>query len=71
MFPKESMHLSSKIIGAILGLLVGIAIIMIGFFKAMFVILCTIMGYVLGKFVDNPESLRKVLDRILPPGGYK
>ncbi|MDD4569918.1 MAG: DUF2273 domain-containing protein [Tepidanaerobacteraceae bacterium] len=57
-----------KIIGGILGLLIGIVIIVFGFFKALFVIICTILGYYIGKSTDNKEKFRDFLDKILPPG---
>jgi len=46
----------------------GIVILVFGFFKALFVILCVVIGYYIGKIVDNKESIREILDRILPPG---
>lgn len=70
-FSKSSKQFSSKMVGAILGLLVGIVIVIVGFFKALFIILCSIIGYYIGKLMDDPESLRVFLDRILPPGGFR
>lgn len=70
-FSEASKRFSSKTIGAILGLLVGIVIITVGFLKALFIALCTLIGYYVGKFIDNPENLRSFLDKILPPGGYR
>lgn len=57
-----------EIIGGITGLIVGIIIIALGFFKALFVIFCTILGYYIGKNADKKEDIRSVLDKILPPG---
>lgn len=57
-----------KIVGAILGLVIGIIILVFGFFKTLFVILTTILGYWIGKFLDSRISLRDFLDKILPPG---
>lgn len=57
-----------KIIGGILGLIIGIIIIALGFFKAIFVIICAILGYYIGKSIDNKEDIRALLDKILPPG---
>lgn len=70
-FSEVSKRFSGKIIGAIVGLLVGITIIIMGFLKALFIVLCTLVGYYIGKFIDNPENLRSFLDKILPPGGYR
>lgn len=57
-----------KIIGTILGLLIGIIIIVLGVLKGLFIILCAIIGYYIGKIVDNKDSIGRILDRILPPG---
>lgn len=57
-----------KIIGGILGLFIGIIIILFGFFKTLFVILCAIIGYYIGKSTDSKNGLRDLLDKILPPG---
>ncbi len=57
-----------KIIGGILGLIIAIIIISLGFLKAVFVILCTVLGYYIGKLIDNKEDIRDILDKILPPG---
>lgn len=62
-----SMH-RGKIIGGILGLIIAIIIISLGFLKAVFVILCTVLGYYIGKLIDNKEDIRDILDKILPPG---
>ena len=50
-----------KIIGCILGLIIAIIIITFGFLKALFIILCTIIGYYIGKFIDNKEDIRDIL----------
>lgn len=57
-----------KILGGIFGLIIGIIIIAMGFLKALFVILCTLVGYYIGKSIDNKEDIRDILDKILPPG---
>jgi uncharacterized membrane protein len=57
-----------KIIGGILGLIIATIIISLGFLKAVFVILCTVLGYYIGKLIDNKEDIRDILDKILPPG---
>jgi uncharacterized membrane protein len=62
-----SMH-RGKIIGGILGLIIATIIISLGFLKAVFVILCTVLGYYIGKLIDNKEDIRDILDKILPPG---
>lgn len=57
-----------KIIGGILGLVAGIIIITLGFFKALFIVLCSIGGFYIGNIIDNNISIRDIIDKILPPG---
>ncbi|ADL08067.1 DUF2273 domain-containing protein [Thermosediminibacter oceani] len=57
-----------KILGAILGFLAGVLILVFGFIKAIFLISCVFIGYYIGKHLDKGESLRDILDKILPPG---
>jgi len=57
-----------EIIGGIVGLIIGIIIITLGFFKTIFVILCTVLGYYIGKNVDKKDDILNLLDKILPPG---
>lgn len=61
-------HHSGKIVGTLGGLIIGILIIALGFFKALFVLLCMGLGFFVGKRIDQKEDLMEVLDRILPPG---
>lgn len=62
------MEHKGKIIGACLGLVISLLIILFGFFKTFFIALCVCFGYILGKKVDNNEDIRKLLEKILPPG---
>lgn len=59
---------SGKIIGIITGMLAGIFILVFGFFHTMFVMLCMICGYVVGKRIDEKEDIMDILGKILPPG---
>lgn len=56
-----------EINGAAIGALVGIFIILIGFWKTIFMGLCTFAGYYIGKKISSNE-LVELLDKILPPG---
>ncbi len=59
---------SGKIIGIISGMLMGIFILVFGFFHTMFVMFCMIVGYVVGKRIDEKEDIMDILGKILPPG---
>lgn len=56
----------AKCIGAFLGLLFGISSLVVGFFKTIFIVICIVLGYYIGKKIDNRESIIEVIQRILP-----
>lgn len=65
-----------KFLGAFLGFLIGVMILTIGFFKSLFIIICTIIGYTLGGRSYTKASIKEFiykvkdwLERNLPPGG--
>ena len=60
-----------KITGILLGMLLGIFILLFGFFQTMFVMLCMIAGYVVGKRIDEKEDIMDILGKLLPPGYYR
>jgi uncharacterized membrane protein len=57
-----------KSIGAIIGFIVALSAITIGFFKTLFIVICILLGYFVGKKIDNKESIIEVIERILPDG---
>lgn len=62
---------SGKITGLVFGMLVGIFILIFGFFRTMFVMLCMISGYIVGKRIDEKEDIMDILGKLLPPGHYR
>lgn len=54
-----------KVSGVLLGLLFGILVISIGFFKTLFLSLCITLGYIIGKKIDNNEDLIYFIEKIL------
>lgn len=50
-----------KTIGTLTGFLVAIFILTLGFFKTFFICICTLLGYILGKKIDNGENIRDLL----------
>lgn len=52
--------------------IIGILICVFGFFKTLFIILFTAVGFFVGSFLFGDMSkFKKFLDRILPPGGVR
>jgi len=58
-----------KILGGLIGLVFALMIIRFGFFWSIFIGICVLAGYFIGKRMDdNKEDLVDVLDKFLPPG---
>jgi uncharacterized membrane protein len=62
---------SGKIIGVLIGFILALLILAIGFFQALFVLFCMVVGYILGKWIDDKEDLMEILDKLLPPGTHR
>jgi uncharacterized membrane protein len=65
------LHHSGKISGVTIGLLVGIFILAVGFFQTLFVMICVIIGYVVGKRIDEKEDIMDILEKLLPPNYHR
>lgn len=57
-----------KVIGVSLGLIIGIFVLLIGFWKTLFLLLCMGIGYWIGGISDKKGRFVAFLDRILPKG---
>lgn len=58
-----------KVLGLLAGLVLALLVYRFGFFWTLFILICSGLGYWIGKRLDEePESLMQMLDRILPPG---
>ena len=55
-----------KVLGLLSGFLVSILLLTVGFIKTFFIVGCSLIGYFIGKRIDNHEDLRDIVDRILP-----
>ncbi|MCX7885205.1 MAG: DUF2273 domain-containing protein [Caloramator sp.] len=55
-----------KFIGTVIGLIIAIFVLSIGFFKTLFIAICAFMGYYIGKKIDNKESIVEIIQKILP-----
>ncbi|HZK33847.1 MAG TPA: DUF2273 domain-containing protein [Bacillota bacterium] len=57
-----------KSVGVVCGLLFGIIVLIIGFFKSLFIGICIGLGFWIGNLHDKQESFLAFLDKILPSG---
>lgn len=61
-----------EINGALIGLVIAICVLVIGFFQTLFISICVLVGYYIGKKISKDKNyLRNLLDRFLPPGTYR
>jgi len=59
-----------KILGAVGGLVFAMLVIRFGILWTLFILLCCGIGYWVGKRLDEePDSLLRILERLIPPGG--
>ena len=59
-------------VGAVIGLLLALSLVLFGFLKTLFLIGMTVLGYFLGaRYFSNREAFRDLLDKILPPGMFR
>lgn len=66
-FRNMLLHYRGRIIGTLLGLFVALIFVHYGLFKGFFILSLAVIGYVVGTRLDGDESLRELLERILPP----
>lgn len=57
-----------RAIGLMLGFVIALSILVIGFLKTFFIVICTLLGYYIGRKFDKNENIFELLERILPNG---
>jgi uncharacterized membrane protein len=58
--------------GAAVGLILAILILLLGFFRVLFIAILTGVGYYIGKRLHEDKNyIKNLLDRVLPPGTYR
>ncbi len=56
-----------RVVCSAAGLLVGVLFILLGFFRAVFLLICIGLGFYIGNKMDEGENLVDLLDNLLPP----
>lgn len=65
-------QLSTGAKGAVLGFILGLLLIVFGLWKTIFVLLMTLIGYIVGlRVFTRYGSVRDFLDKIFPPGFFR
>lgn len=57
-------HHRGKTIGVGAGFFFGLMVAVFGFFEAVFISLCMVIGYVIGKRIDENIDFRDLMDRM-------
>jgi uncharacterized membrane protein len=57
-----------RVVGAGVGLVFGLLVLLLGFWRGVFLVACVWLGWLIGSRVDAKESLADLLNRFLPPG---
>ncbi|NLZ93140.1 MAG: DUF2273 domain-containing protein, partial [Firmicutes bacterium] len=55
-----------KVLGGFLGLLIGLTILLFGFWRSLLLFFCIAAGIYLGRFFDRHEVLQSLLQRFWP-----
>lgn len=53
-----------KAIGVIIGLLAAILFLTFGFWRALFIILCIVVGYFIGKRIDEDQNFNQWIKKL-------
>ncbi|HRX20159.1 MAG TPA: DUF2273 domain-containing protein [Syntrophomonadaceae bacterium] len=53
-----------KTIGVVIGLLAAILFLSFGFWKTIFIIVCIVLGYILGKRIDEDKNFDQWIRKI-------
>ena len=69
---EKLQNTKAGVIFAVLFFVIGVLLCIFGFFKTLFIILMTAVGFFVGSFLFSDTSrFKKFLDRILPPGRFR
>lgn len=59
-------------VGALIGFILALLLMIFGFLKTLFIILITLLGYYIGvRYFSDQKSIKELLDRIFPPGRFR
>jgi uncharacterized membrane protein len=63
---------NAGLIGGVVGFSVAILLVVFGFFKTLFIVLITLLGYFVGvRLFSDKERLKNFLDKLIPPGRFR
>ena len=60
------------VIGGVIGALLAVLILAFGFLRVLFIVVCAVVGCVIGTLMQSSKSwIKKLIDKIFPPGTYR
>lgn len=63
---------SPGVTGALIAFVIAVLWMILGFWKLLFILLLTVAGYFVGfRFLRDRDAIRKLIDKILPPGIFR
>ncbi|MGI6158032.1 MAG: DUF2273 domain-containing protein [Saccharofermentanales bacterium] len=71
--PKDDRPtLSPTVVGAMIGFLFALLWVIFGFWNLLFIVLMSALGAFIGfRYFRDRETLKKFIDKILPPGKFR
>ncbi len=60
-----------RLLCSLCGLFIGAMFLWLGFFRALFLIICLAAGFYIGNKLDKKEDILEFLDNLLPPGYHR
>ncbi|MDO5734511.1 MAG: DUF2273 domain-containing protein [Eubacteriales bacterium] len=58
--------------GARYAFVLALLLVIFGFFKTLFILLITVLGYYIGtRYFGNLDDFKELLDKIFPPGYFR
>lgn len=68
----DQASLSSGPAGALIAFVFALLWVIFGFWKLLFILLLTLAGYFVGyRYFRDRDTIRKLIDKILPPGMFR
>ncbi len=68
----DKMLLSPGILGALIAFVFALIWVIFGFWKLLFILILTAGGYIVGyRYFRDRDTIRKLIDKILPPGMFR
>ena len=63
---------NAGVIGGGVGFALALLLVIFGFFKTLFILFITLLGYLVGvRLFSDKERLKNFLDKLIPPGRFR